>query len=129
MEAKQQCVLVVDGNWMFRDAARTSLARAGYHALQAETPQAALALMEEERGRVELVVSEVRFKDGTQGLSSLEKLRAFNANLKVVFVSGYPGDAEKMEEAGHSYLCKPFREHEFLAMVAGELTCRSLDLI
>jgi DNA-binding response OmpR family regulator len=120
---RQRCVLVVDGNWMFREAARYALARAGYDALQVDTPKTAVALMERERDRVELVVSEVQFKDKTQGLSLLQKFRALNAELKAVFVSGNPDDAAKMERAGHAYLCKPFEQREFLAMVGAQLLC------
>jgi two-component system cell cycle sensor histidine kinase/response regulator CckA len=123
--AKRCRVLIVDGNWMFREAARYALARAGYDALQAETPNAAVALMEQEAGRVDLVVSEVQFKGATQGLSLLEKLRTFNADLKAVFVSGYPDDEAKMQQVGHVYLCKPFEQREFLAVVDQQLVCRS----
>jgi DNA-binding response OmpR family regulator len=39
-----------------------------------------------------------------------------------VFVSGYYDDVPKMRHAGHAYLCKPFRQREFLAMVREQLT-------
>jgi DNA-binding NtrC family response regulator len=67
---KQCCVLVVDGNWMCRAVAGHALTRAGYRVLQAETPRAAVVLMGQEGGRIVLVVSEVRFKDKTEGPST-----------------------------------------------------------
>jgi FixJ family two-component response regulator len=60
---------------------------------------------------------EVQFKDRTQGLSVLDQLRTFNVDLKAVFISGYPDDAATMQQTGHAYLCKPFREREFLAIM------------
>jgi hypothetical protein len=44
-------------------------------------------------------------KDRTLGLTLFETLRAFNADLKVVLVPSYSGDAEKIEQSGHAYLC------------------------
>jgi DNA-binding NtrC family response regulator len=73
---------------------------------------------EREEGRIDLVISEVQFKDKTQGLALLRELRAINGNLNAVLVSGYPDDAAKMRQAGEAFLCKPLRQQELMETVA-----------
>ena len=60
-------VLLVDGNWMFRHAAALVLSGEGYEVLEAITAKEGLAVMAAEKGRIDIVVSEVFFPGESMG--------------------------------------------------------------
>jgi DNA-binding response OmpR family regulator len=114
-------VLIVDGNWIFRDYARLTLEHANLEVLQVTTPKEAVEILERERRRIDVVVSEVNFKDGTQGTALIGTLREIKQDLKVVFVSGYQCDALKVQEIGETHILKPCRARELVASVREQL--------
>ena len=67
-------VLLVDGNWMFRDAAAMVLSREGYEVLIATTAKEGLEVMRSATGRIDVVVSEMNFKREMNGPTLLKAL-------------------------------------------------------
>jgi two-component system cell cycle sensor histidine kinase/response regulator CckA len=85
-------VLLVDGNWMVRDAAAMVLSREGYEVLIATAAKEGLELMRSATGRIDVVVSEMNFKGEMNGPTLLKALRKIDQELKCIFVSGYHED-------------------------------------
>jgi CheY-like chemotaxis protein len=116
-QASQRRVLLVDENWSFRGFAAHALRRADFDVVEAETTKIALELMERESALIDVVICEVRFRDGTTGQAVMETLRKMNGNLKVIFVSGSPDDALELAQ-GDAHLAKPCEIRELLAKVS-----------
>ena len=62
--------------------------------LEAATGVEALEVMEREKGRVDIVVSDVVMPE-MDGPTLLKELRKTKPELKFIFISGYPDDAFK----------------------------------
>ena len=116
-------VLLVEDEDVVRSFAARALARQGYEVLEAATGIEALEVMERERGRVDIVVSDVIMPE-MDGPSMLKELRKTRPGLKIIFVSGYPDDAFKKsldENEEYAFLPKPFTLPQLAAKVKEQL--------
>jgi two-component system cell cycle sensor histidine kinase/response regulator CckA len=116
-------VLLVEDEDVVRNFAARALARQGYEVLEAGTGVEALEVMERERGKVDIVVSDVIMPE-MDGPTLLKELRKTNPGLKFIFVSGYPDDAFKKsldEDEAYSFLPKPFTLSQLAARVKEQL--------
>ncbi len=104
------CVLLVEDEEAVRSFAARALSSRGYEVLEASTGVDALALMDRHEGAVDLVVSDVVMPE-MDGPTLLRELRKRNADLKIIFISGYAEDAFKRNLADgeqFAFLPKPF---------------------
>ena len=62
--------------------------------LEAASGVEALEVMEKNKGKIDIVVSDVVMPE-MDGPTLLKELRKTNPDLKIIFVSGYPNDAFK----------------------------------
>ncbi|HJU32458.1 MAG TPA: response regulator [Hyphomicrobiaceae bacterium] len=116
-------VLLVEDEDAVRNFAARALARQGYEVLEAGTGVEAMEVMEREKGRVDIVVSDVIMPE-MDGPTLLKELRKTNPGLKFIFVSGYPDDAFKRsldEKEAYSFLPKPFTLPQLAAKVKEQL--------
>jgi two-component system, cell cycle sensor histidine kinase and response regulator CckA len=116
-------VLLVDGNWMFREAAATALSREGYEVVVARTAKEGLEAMTADKGRIDVVVSEMFFKGEMNGPALLKALRKTDRELKCIFVSGYHEDRLRdmlEKDDAYAFLVKPCTARE-LAVKVGEV--------
>jgi two-component system cell cycle sensor histidine kinase/response regulator CckA len=116
-------VLLVEDEDVVRSFAARALARQGYEVLEAGTGVEALEVMERERGKVDIVVSDVIMPE-MDGPTLLKELRKTNPGLKFIFVSGYPDDAFKKsldDNEAYSFLPKPFTLSQLAAKVKEQL--------
>src|SRR5262245_22595641 len=116
-------VLLVEDEDVVRSFAARALARQGYEVLEAATGIEALEVMERERGRIDIVVSDVIMPE-MDGPSMLKELRKTRPDLKIIFVSGYPDDAFKKsldENEEYAFLPKPFTLPQLAAKVKEQL--------
>jgi two-component system cell cycle sensor histidine kinase/response regulator CckA len=116
-------VLLVEDEDVVRSFAARALARQGYEVLEAGTGVEALEVMDRERGKVDIVVSDVIMPE-MDGPTLLKELRKTNPGLKFIFVSGYPDDAFKKsldENEAYSFLPKPFTLSQLAARVKEQL--------
>src|SRR5256884_8474377 len=117
-------VLLVEDEDVVRNFAARALARQGYEVLEAGTGVEALEVMAREKGRGDIVVSEVIMPE-MDGPTLLEEPRKTNPGLKFIFVSGYPDDAFKKsldENEAYTFLPKPFTLPQLAAKVKEQLS-------
>jgi two-component system cell cycle sensor histidine kinase/response regulator CckA len=118
-------VLLVEDEDIVRSFAMRALSRQGYEVLEAATGVEALEVMEREKGRVDIVVSDVIMPE-MDGPTLLKELRRTNPDIKFIFVSGYPDDAFKKsldENEPYVFLPKPFTLPQLAAKVKEQLGC------
>ena len=112
-------ILLVEDEESVRAFAARALASRGYTVLEADTGAAALELMDEHDGNVDLVVSDVVMPE-MDGPTLLKEVRKRNPELKIIFVSGYAEDAFRKNLEGDekfTFLPKPFNLKELAATV------------
>ncbi len=105
-----ETVLVVEDDEAVRMIIRHALERLGYRVLVASNSTEAQALMASEHGPLPLLVTDIRLP-GLTGPALAARLRTERAGLRVLYVSGYAGDA--MVRSGllgpdDAFLAKPF---------------------
>jgi PAS domain S-box-containing protein len=118
-----EVVLLVEDEPVVRDLAGRLLARAGYEVLSADGPERALKLFAENHERIQLVLTDV-VMPGMSGRQLADRLQAQRPDLKVLFMSGYSGDAVAQHgvlEAGTHFIGKPFTAAELARKVRGVL--------
>lgn len=116
-------VLLVEDEDVVRSFAARALKRQGYEVLEADSGVAALEVMAECDGNVDIVVSDVVMPE-MDGPTLLKELRHQNPDLKIIFVSGYPNEAfENSLDSGQqfAFLPKPFSLPQLAAKVKEEL--------
>jgi two-component system cell cycle sensor histidine kinase/response regulator CckA len=115
----QGTILLVEDEEGLRALNARGLASRGYSVLQAGNGIEAIEVLEENGGKVDLVVSDVVMPE-MDGPALLKELRKRNPTLKIIFVSGYAEEAfEKSLPAGEqfSFLAKPFTLKQLVAAV------------
>jgi two-component system, cell cycle sensor histidine kinase and response regulator CckA len=108
--AGTETILVAEDESAVRAFVRTILEPEGYTVLLAENPAQALALLEGHPGHVDLLLTDV-VMPGSSGGELAARLKALRPGIKVVFMSGYTGEAisrHAVLEPGVAFLQKPF---------------------
>jgi two-component system cell cycle sensor histidine kinase/response regulator CckA len=116
-------VLLVEDEDAVRNFASRSLSRQGYEVLEAATGLEALEVMEREKGRVDIVVSDVIMPE-MDGPTMLKEMRKTKVDLKIIFVSGHTDDAFRKsldENEVFAFLAKPFTLEQLAAKVKEQL--------
>jgi CheY-like chemotaxis protein len=119
-------VLVVDDDVALGRIASRLLGQLGYQPEVVTDPHAALALVEEQGLRPDLLVTDV-VMPGMSGRLMVERLRRTMPALRVVYMSGYTDDAtvhHGVTVAGVVFLQKPFTRGD-LALKVHEALARS----
>ncbi len=109
-----EVVLVIEDDPDVRELAAGILDSLGYRVIAAPTADAARTVLEE-ADRIDLVLSDVVLPAGTSGPAFVREARARCPGLKVVFMSGYVGEAvtrNGLPEPDTVLLSKPFQRHE-----------------
>lgn len=105
-----ETILLVEDEEGVRKLARTALQGKGYTILEAGHGSEALSLFEQHQGLVDLLVTDVVMPQ-ISGRELAEQLKAFQPQLKVLFMSGYTDDSivrHGLLAAKVDYLSKPF---------------------
>jgi two-component system, cell cycle sensor histidine kinase and response regulator CckA len=115
----QGTILLVEDEEVLRGLNARGLSSRGYTVLQAANGAEAIEAFDRHPGQIDLVVSDVVMPE-MDGPTLLTKLRRRNADVKIVFVSGYAEEAfEKHLPEGekYSFLAKPFTLKQLLGAV------------
>jgi len=123
-----ETILLVEDEQPLRMLVANLLERCGYTVLSAESAKAGLALWEDNRERIALLLTDIVMPDGLTGLELGARLTAQNPGLKVIYTSGYaaePGKNVSLIE-GVNFLQKPCHPLKLAQVVRARLD--SLDL-
>jgi signal transduction histidine kinase/CheY-like chemotaxis protein len=114
-----ETVVVAEDDASVRRLVNRILGRAGYRVLQAENARQALDVVEENAGRVHLLLTDVAIPHaGGDELSELVRRRW--PGVRVLYMSGYtdnPVVRREAEDPNGAYLAKPFAPDVLLAKV------------
>ncbi len=91
LPGRGETVLVAEDDPSVRALVKSVLERNGYRVLVAEDGLAALALARSEKGRIDLLLSDV-IMPGMNGRALRDALLVLYPGLRVLFMSGYTGD-------------------------------------
>jgi len=112
-----ETILLVEDESGVRSFARIVLARHGYHVLDAESSEQALALLAGHDGALHLLLTDVMLP-GIDGGQLARRLVRRWPDLRVLFMSGYLDPAvEQALPFGYELLEKPFTAHTLLSRV------------
>lgn len=109
-EGRGETLLVVEDDEGLRRLTGEALTRLGYRVLEADSPRAALELMEHRMDEVRLLITDV-IMPGMNGRQLAEQLRARKPELGCLFISGYAADiiaGQGVLEEGVLFLQKPY---------------------
>ncbi|MBI5084493.1 MAG: response regulator [Acidobacteria bacterium] len=123
---RETVLLVEDQPEVLRFAAQ-ALAEFGYRTLSAGGPEEALATFRRERGRIDLVVTDV-VMPGMSGPRLAGALEELCPNVKVLFISGFTGDEiarHGVMDEGVRFLAKPFTPEQLAAKVRAALDAQN----
>lgn len=103
------CILLVEDEDAVRTFSTRALSNKGYEVLAAESGEHALEIMNSEDAKpIDLLVTDVVMPN-MDGPTLAQRLRQDNANLKIIFISGYTEDKLKDHMGENiSFLPKPF---------------------
>jgi PAS domain S-box-containing protein len=105
-----EIVLVVEDREDVRKYAASALETYGYRVIQAGNAGEALSICERERGRIDLVLTDVVMPN-LSGRELADRLRVRWPEMKILFMSGYTEDAtlrEGLVEGKADFIQKPF---------------------
>ena len=105
-----ETVLVVEDQDEVRKFVLAILESYGYRTLEASSGAAALRTVEDHRGPIHLMLTDV-IMPGMTGKQSADRLRLVRPQMKVLYMSGYTDEVISREgvlDAGIDYIAKPF---------------------
>jgi signal transduction histidine kinase len=116
-----ETILLVEDESGVRSFARIVLARHGYHVLEAESSEQALALLAGHHGALHLLLTDVMLP-GIDGGQLARRVARRWPDLRVLFMSGYPDPSvEQALPFGFGLVEKPFTAHTLLSRVRDSL--------
>lgn len=114
-------VLVVEDEWLVRDALATALVDAGWHVVEADTAEKAIAQLATEGDRITLVFTDIQLAGDLSGWDVAEAARAGHPRVPIIFTSGSQIDQSRLVP-NSQFVSKPYDTNivlEALAVIAG----------
>ncbi len=110
-------ILLVEDEDAVRSFSSRALSNKGYEVLDAESGEAALQVMAEKTGKIDLLITDV-IMPNMDGPTLAQRLRQQSPNLKIIFISGYTEEKLK-DHMGENiwFLPKPFTLKQLAAKV------------
>jgi PAS domain S-box-containing protein len=119
-----ETILLVEDEAPVRKSMRDTLGRLGYHVLEAATGAEALAVWEQHRDEIRLLLTDLVMPGGMNGKDLAAQLLQRNSKLKVIYASGYSADVAGKDfplEEGVNFLAKPFELYKLAQTVRNRL--------
>jgi two-component system, cell cycle sensor histidine kinase and response regulator CckA len=116
-------ILLVEDGDALRAMMRELLEGSGYTVIEAETPRAALGLLDTHQGSLDLLLTDV-VMPGMRGPDLADRIRERRPDLRVLFMSGYTDEtvtAQGLVARGAHFVQKPFSAAALLAQVGAAL--------
>ncbi len=111
-------VLIVEDEPMIRLGMAISLEDAGYAIVEAATADDAIAILKRPDHDIRLVVTDVDMPGSMDGLKLACVITDQWPPIRLIVVSGKTGVSAGQLPAGAKFVSKPYREPEFLRLVA-----------
>ncbi len=114
-----ETILIVEDDEAILSLSTTVLEKLGYKVLAAPAPRHAIRLVNEHRGDVHLLITDVVMPE-MNGRELAEKLNAIRPNLKCLYMSGYTADLiahRGILDERVNFIRKPFGSSDFAARV------------
>ena len=113
-------VLLVEDEFLIRLTLSEALTDAGFDVVEAENADAALALLARD-ATIRLLLTDIQLPGALDGQVLVERARAINPRLPVIFMSGRPDPGGAAERSRlERYIAKPYLPSE-VCLAAGEL--------
>ena len=122
----KETILLVDDEEMVRDLGNEILHKYGYHVLSASDGQEALAIWNDKRQEIALVILDLVMPN-LGGPATLARMRELDPAVKVLICSGYRSkddELKALEMAEVPVILKPFRPEELATQVRKALDGR-----
>jgi two-component system, cell cycle sensor histidine kinase and response regulator CckA len=121
-------ILVMDDEPMILELISTVLRNAGFSVLTANTSSEALALEQQYRGQIKLLITDIGVPH-VEGPTLAGRLMAIDPSLSVLFLSATTNESDFMQQNRTALLAKPFNPQELLAqaktLMAGSYVLRA----
>lgn len=115
-----ETILIVEDEPTVRSLVSTILEYCGYKVLQAASGKGALKIWEEKRDQIQLLLTDIIMPDGMTGCELASHLQLQQPQLKVLYTSGYSGEAAgkglQLHE-GVNFLKKPYQPEELARII------------
>ena len=122
-EGRRCVLLLVEDEADLRVVVAESLRDAGYDVLEAHDGASALAVMGNDAGKIDLLITDVGLPGGMNGRQLAGLARQSAPSLPILLITGYAGGViEQQLEAGMSVMIKPFPLQGLAASVRALLT-------
>ncbi|MDD3814767.1 MAG: PAS domain S-box protein [Desulfocapsaceae bacterium] len=105
-----ETVLLVEDEAVLLNLAKTILKRLGYNVLSANTPMAALQLVEEHTGGIDLLITDVVMPE-MNGRELAQRLSSLRPTMRCLYMSGYTANViahHGVLDTGIHFIQKPF---------------------
>lgn len=120
----ERTCLVVDDEPSMRAYLREVLQQDRFNVLEAETAPEAYRMVQELRGAVDLIVTDIRMPGEMDGVDLAYAVGNAFAQIPLILISGFGDNRTRPAIANCEFLCKPFLPDAILA-AAGRLTARA----
>ncbi|HSW63127.1 MAG TPA: PAS domain S-box protein [Dissulfurispiraceae bacterium] len=118
-----ETILLAEDDTTLRRITKKTLEMRGYAVLEAENGAEAVAICEAEKGKIDLILTDVVMPE-LGGLEAWHIMHERYPAIRIVFMSGYISDEGKraaIERLGHTCLTKPFEPRQLFAIIRKEL--------
>jgi PAS domain S-box-containing protein len=102
-------ILLVEDEEMLLDTTTYMLEEIGYTVIQAQSPEAAIAICEKKNQQIDLILTDV-VMPGLNGREMVDRIKSIFPKIKVLFMSGYTADiiAQRgIVDEGMHFISKP----------------------
>ncbi|WCJ58936.1 PAS domain S-box protein [Fontisphaera persica] len=115
-----ETILLVEDENLVRDLTAKSLRRLGYQVLSAAHAAEALQIFKQHPHPIHLLLTDILLPDNFRGDRLAEQLQAMQPSLKVIFMSGFPGETPAAKPdyfKDKTFLSKPFTPRQLALTV------------
>ena len=122
-----ETILLAEDAPALRVAVRKALAQLGYRILEAPTGVKALAVWQENRNEISLLLTDLVMPDGMNGKDLAQRLLQENPKLKVIYMSGYSAEVVGKDfpfTEDVNFLTKPFPAQKLAQTIRNCLDAR-----
>ena len=116
-EGTERAVLLVEDEWLLREALATDLREAGWTVLEASTGAGALSALRSNR-KIDVVVTDIQLSGALTGWDIAEAIRDVS-NTSIIYTSGNPSNSAR-RVPGSIFFKKPYLNAEVIE------TCQKL---